>query len=113
MATLETFLCGLAILAVALESRRPTGQPWCSVASRLGCSRIVSAAIEMSLSFATGPHRGRPRPLGFTNQTLKAAASARLTAAVVLFVLGARTHKPSLIDTRYAPIATKFCMAPN
>ncbi len=29
----------------------------------------------------------------------------------VLLVLGARTHKPSLIDIRYAPIATKFCIA--
>jgi hypothetical protein len=86
MATLETLLCGLAILAVALESRRATGLPWYSVASRLGYSRMVvpsvPVALEMSLSFATGPHRGRPRPLGFTNQTLKAAASARLAAAV-------------------------------
>jgi hypothetical protein len=31
----------------------------------------------------------------------------------VLLVLGARTHKPSLIDIRYAPIATKFCIAPK
>jgi hypothetical protein len=61
----------------------------------------------MSLLWSTGPLFGRGRPDGFTNQTLKAAASAKLTAGACFSYLGARTHKPSLIDICYAPIATK------
>ncbi len=54
-----------------------------------------------------GPHLGRPDYPGFKNHGLKPASAARLTAAVCF------SYCASLIDIRYAPIATKFCIAPK
>jgi hypothetical protein len=95
---------------------RATGLPWYSVTSPHGCSRMagpkVPVAIEMSLSFDRAPSRSTPTTR-LHKSNPKGGRLRQTYSSGVLLVLGARTHKPSLIDIRYAPIAIKFCMAPK
>ena len=100
MATLETFLSGLAILAVALESH--------------GTTLVVGGLAAWVLTHGGALTENEPPLVDRAPFSSEPSRRLRQTySSGVLLVLGARTHRLSLIDIRYAPIATKFRMAPN
>ena len=59
-------------------------------------------AIEMSLSFAPGPLCWSTPATRLRKSNPKGRRLHETYSSGVLRVLGARTHKPSLIDIRYA-----------